>query len=169
MGIIIFNKHFLFNMQNLGEVQMGGFTNGGLQMGTTSNLGLQMGNTSNLGLQMGNTSNLGLQMGSTSNLFDWKKAAGKAEKYATIGAKTYCAVHGCVLNNLGEVSMGGFTNLGEVSMGGFTNLGSVSMGGFSDLGLQMGSTSNLGLWKKAAKSAEKYATIGAGTYCAVHG
>merc|ERR1712166_263828 len=125
-----------------------------------------MGNTSNLGLQMGNTSNLGLQMGSTSNLFDWKKAAGKAEKYATIGAKTYCAVHGCVLNNLGEVSMGGFTNLGSVSMGGFSDLG-LQMGSTSNLGLQMGSTSNLFDWKKAAKSAEKYATIGAGTYCAV--
>ena len=85
---------------------MGGFSgSGGLQMGSTGgNGGLSMGGFTDLGLQMGRTLNnlemggftdLGLQMGHTQNLFDWKKAAGYAEKGITVGAKTWCQVHGC--------------------------------------------------------------------------
>ena len=85
---------------------MGGFSgSGGLQMGSTGgNGGLSMGGFTDLGLQMGHTLNnvdmggftdLGLQMGHTQNLFDWKKAAGYAEKGITVGAKTWCSVHGC--------------------------------------------------------------------------
>ena len=93
------------------NVDMGGFTNLGWEAGISGygitamagggkhklqNLGLQMGSTGRGGsVSMGGFTDLGLQMGHTQNLFDWKKAAGEAEKGITFGAKTWCQVHGC--------------------------------------------------------------------------
>ena len=79
-------------MQNLG-LQMGHTLNN-VDMGGFTDLGLQMGHTLN-NVDMGGFTDLGLQMGHTQNLFDWKKAAGEAEKGITFGAKTWCQVHGC--------------------------------------------------------------------------
>ena len=101
--------------------------------------------------------NLGLQLGSAHNLFDWEKAAGYAEKGITVGAKTWCEVHGCLLVNLGT-DIAGFTGTG-LQLGSTHNLGSISgaasgsihwgqnlgttIGGFTGTGLQLGSASNL--------------------------
>ena len=49
----------------------------------------------NLGTTIGGFTGTGLQLGSTHNLVDWGKVAGYAEKGITVGAKTWCEVHGC--------------------------------------------------------------------------
>ena len=71
---------------NLGATTMGGFTAGGLQMGGTHSLGTTT---------LGGFTPSGLQLGGTHSLVDWGSMAGYAEKGVTVGAKTWCAVHGC--------------------------------------------------------------------------